>query len=1264
MAVKEAQAAEHCRKNAREWRMDRPHVVQTQTISAKCADGVRNRSNVTDSIAVKIEPESSAPVTPMPTPSMVTSASVTPFVSAAPSPAMRPTPTATPSPAEGSVERAARQEAEVLNRIAELRRQGLWSRKRLPMCVEPARSKTHWDYLLEEMRWMAMDFAQERRFKVNASRKFASTIARLARDKEQETMRADQRAIKEAKRVCALLAKMVREFWVNVDKVVDARAQGIIEAKKRKALDQHLDFIVGQADKFSSMVQEGMAGRVSTTPSLSRSPSVASKHDDENDKDFQAEEASDDDESTIAKAERKQKNVDEEVSALQKECDLELDDILDSLPADYFENRDRMIRPSSDDIRVFKQKRWEYFVLDEAQNIKNFKSQRWQLLLNMNAKRRLLLTGTPLQNSLMELWSLMHFLMPSIFASNRDFKDWFSNPLTGMIEGSQDYNAQLVQRLHKVLRPFILRRMKAQVEKQLPQKHEHIISCPLSKRQRYLYDDFMSRGSTKDNLRSGNVMSVLNIVMQLRKCCNHPNLFEPRPIVSPFAMQPIRRHLPSMLFDLVRPDPVDDFCVPQLFLLNGKSQIEHLSCKRLAADKTLIEEIDSSGDAKPPKLPSVAGFKFVRPVQMASIRSPEMGHANSRASANHGPLFKVNSEDIPSLGLSDSDANHFWLEVNGERKGRVPIQMQLPTNVLAKQNIAGAPVVKPQGRIFQLVTNSAGERTIHAIGEGGSSSPVKTGQILIRPAGSAAAGAAGGSATSSSATPFAPRITVVKVTTGSNLQAVIQSTTQTFSKTAKVQVRSAAGGQQPPQLVVQRVIGQQRVGTTLPYQLTARAATNLPVVNVAVRDEQPNSSNAPSMIRVRPLMSADRTPQTTAQGTPIVVMTPQTVDTTSTSAPATPQSAGDTKRPVVKRKMVPSPTERLSLPPNSNQNHPVILPNGQPPTTTPDVSRSKRPSLDHLALAETAERQLNWHKHNLRRLALENVRRLCNVVLPVVSSEAIALFTKWTDRSVPVDLTEELLEWTNSLVAKFVLYVHRAVTDAPLVDSTSEGRSAFCRFEDTLRSDVASRICSDSNALSTRVNSAKMLQFPELRLIEYDCGKLQALNQLLRRLKTGKHRCLIFTQMSKMLDVLEAFLCHHGYQYFRLDGATKIEQRQAAAISQDSTSAFHTPPAPSSSLEMKRSRGRPRKSVHFDQPVADADEAPLLVTQSAPPASRAGNGDARGRRRGLTIRTTFGTESGGESSKPTLGEYERPRLFFRSKRASLSAAESGAPTNP
>ncbi|EYC34805.1 hypothetical protein Y032_1403g3866, partial [Ancylostoma ceylanicum] len=202
------------------------------------------------------------------------------------------------------------------------------------------------------------------------------------------------------------------------------------------------------------------------------------------------------------------------------------------------------------DIRAFKMKAWQYLILDEAQNIKNWKSQRWQALLNVKARRRLLLTGTPLQNSLMELWSLMHFLMPAIFASHDDFKDWFSNPLTGMMDGSVEFNAPLVQQLHKVLRPFILRRLKSEVEKQLPKKTEHVIKCQLSKRQRYLYDDFMSQRSTRDNLKSGNMLSVLNIVMQLRKCCNHPNLFEPRAVQSPLCLHQLRFTCPGLLLDL------------------------------------------------------------------------------------------------------------------------------------------------------------------------------------------------------------------------------------------------------------------------------------------------------------------------------------------------------------------------------------------------------------------------------------------------------------------------------------------------------------------------------------------------------------------------------------------------------------------------------------------------------------------------------------------------------------------------------------------
>lgn len=119
------------------------------------------------------------------------------------------------------------------------------------------------------------------------------------------------------------------------------------------------------------------------------------------------------------------------------------------------------------DVALFRRRKWVYMILDEAHNIKNFKSARWQTLLHFNTKRRLLLTGTPLQNSLMELWSLMHFLMPALFRSRGEFAFWFSNPLNTMVEGEASINSQLILRLHSVLRPFILRRLKNEVEKEV-----------------------------------------------------------------------------------------------------------------------------------------------------------------------------------------------------------------------------------------------------------------------------------------------------------------------------------------------------------------------------------------------------------------------------------------------------------------------------------------------------------------------------------------------------------------------------------------------------------------------------------------------------------------------------------------------------------------------------------------------------------------------------------------------------------------------------
>ncbi|KAJ4315379.1 swr1 complex component [Fusarium piperis] len=198
------------------------------------------------------------------------------------------------------------------------------------------------------------------------------------------------------------------------------------------------------------------------------------------------------------------------------------------------------------DQQVFKRRRWHYMILDEAHNIKNFKSQRWQTLLGFNTHSRLLLTGTPLQNNLTELWSLLFFLMPAEngvggFADLQEFHDWFHKPETQILESGReqmdDEARAIISKLHKVLRPYLLRRLKADVEKQMPAKYEHVEFCRLSKRQRELYDGFLSRTDTKATLASGNYLSIINCLMQLRKVCNHPDLFVDRPIMTSFRMQ-------------------------------------------------------------------------------------------------------------------------------------------------------------------------------------------------------------------------------------------------------------------------------------------------------------------------------------------------------------------------------------------------------------------------------------------------------------------------------------------------------------------------------------------------------------------------------------------------------------------------------------------------------------------------------------------------------------------------------------------------------
>uniref|UniRef100_A0A0R3RQ38 Helicase ATP-binding domain-containing protein n=1 Tax=Elaeophora elaphi TaxID=1147741 RepID=A0A0R3RQ38_9BILA len=1183
--------------------------------------------------------------------------------------------------AESSVERVAKQEAQVLARIAELRRQGLWTASRLPMIEMPPRNKTHWDYLLEEMRWMAIDFRQERTFKRQAAKKFSYQIARMLRDREQEKERAEQRAVREAKRVCALIAKMVREFWQNVDRVVDLRAQEIIESMKRKALDQQLEMMVGHADKLSEMVQEGLIGERSSRASSLRSSDII--------KDDAASFSTDSDDVSISDAEAVDGNVEEEMKGLVAEGNLELDDFLDSLPRGYLEslskseqqqdlfecvqdtsadykrpeesevsteytaseitqeedstrhsasitqsvssvseketldsmhienaekgvigaaiNYDRLTSENSEerqkelaniaeealkfqpkgftlettqvktevphlvrgslreyqmvgldwlvtlydnglngilademglgktiqtiallahlackeyiwgphliivptsvilnwemefkkwcpafklltyfgnqkeraekrkgwsktnafhicitsykivtqDIRSFKHKTWQYFILDEAQNIKNFKSQRWQTLLNIRARRRLLLTGTPLQNSLMELWSLMHFLMPAIFASHNDFKDWFSNPLNDMMEGNTEWNAPLIQRLHKVLRPFILRRLKSDVEKQLPEKTEHIIKCPLSKRQRCLYDDFMSRRSTRENLRSGSVMSVLNIVMQLRKCCNHPNLFEPRPILSPFVTQRLTVTLPGILLNICERRNLEESDVLDLFEISPSrgSLFAYSEGRRLAINEQMLNNHLSSPVDVP--MPNLGGFHFSRP--------PPQLHPQPQAREGSKVFMPV---PLPAAGIPRG--NELYVSVD---------------------DLGNA-------RVYQLVVDSTGGHTVREC----EPSSVAGSRLLVSSATTSQNTTSVTSATRTSAGTSAQPPLQSSPKLLSTKQSTLEPTT-TFSSTAVPLLK--------PAFRSTTILSQTRFSTDSSAKSTGavnNGCTSLPETHIAATFPISRSQQVKLL-----------EPESASVGS---------VDT-----------AVDISRVQVEMMEVDEVK----------------------PAITAEQAAGKSDLYDFLVLPDTSRTVEQMKVERLQRSAAICSRRLLfpNVCrTPLVSDELLFVIKRELDRKKhhrynlsSADslgwLTQSLVDWTSDASQRFTVFVHGALADEPVLQINTIGCHSYMRKEWDDLNEECHRIVLDSDGLFSHIDMMQKLQFPELRLIEYDCGKLQVLNSLLRDLFLYKHRCLIFTQMARVLDILQAFLSFHGYQYFRLDGTTGIEQRQA-----------------------------------------------------------------------------------------------------------------------
>lgn len=192
----------------------------------------------------------------------------------------------------------------------------------------------------------------------------------------------------------------------------------------------------------------------------------------------------------------------------------------------------------SNDLRYLEPLRWNYLVLDEGHVIKNSKTKIARAVRSLSSDHRLILTGTPIQNSVLELWSMFDFLMPGFLGSEKSFKETYSKPIMASrdskcTEVDHEKGVLATEALHRQVLPFVLRRLKDDVLSELPPKIMQDYFCNMTPLQHRLYEDFatdfqqgggLSSGSGVEESNGKGGSHVFKALSYMRRLCSHPKL--------------------------------------------------------------------------------------------------------------------------------------------------------------------------------------------------------------------------------------------------------------------------------------------------------------------------------------------------------------------------------------------------------------------------------------------------------------------------------------------------------------------------------------------------------------------------------------------------------------------------------------------------------------------------------------------------------------------------------------------------------------------